>query len=68
MELKVAIDGFDYFDKLLNDFVSFDFNDYATVISEKQAKELFNADSIYFYDLPLYSHIRRNIGSLRKWL
>ena len=30
----------------------FDFNDYVTIIAGKKPREMFNADSIYVYDLP----------------
>jgi hypothetical protein len=37
---------------LNNDSAQFNFNDFVTIISEKKAKEMFNADSIFIYDLP----------------
>lgn len=37
---------------LNNDSAQFNFNDFVTIISGKKAKEMFNADSIYIYDLP----------------
>ncbi len=37
---------------LNNDSAHFNFNDFVTIISGKKAKEMFNADSIYMYDLP----------------
>mgnify|MGYP007025128871 CR=1 FL=1 len=30
----------------------YDFNDYVTIIAGKEAREMFNADSIYIYDMP----------------
>ncbi len=35
-----------------NDSVKFDFNDYVTLVAGKRAHEMFNADSIYIYDIP----------------
>ncbi len=52
-ELKAAIGLFNYFGKPLNDSVSFNFNDYVTILSGKEAVESFNADSIFFYNIPL---------------
>jgi len=52
-ELKTAIGGFDYFGNPLSDTASFEFNDFVTIISGKMAQEMFNADSIYFYNIPL---------------
>lgn len=37
---------------LNTDSAQFNFNDFVTIISGKKAKEIFNADSIYIYDLP----------------
>jgi hypothetical protein len=54
-ELKTAIGGFDYFGNPLNDTTSFDFNDHVTIIAGKKAREMFNADSIFLYNIPLES-------------
>ena len=35
-----------------NDSVKIDLNDYVTIISGKKAHEMFNADTIYIYDIP----------------
>jgi len=37
---------------LNNNSVKIDFDDYVTVIAGKKAREMFNADSIYIYDIP----------------
>jgi hypothetical protein len=37
---------------LNNDSVKFDFNDYVTIVSGKKAGEMFNADSMYIYNIP----------------
>jgi hypothetical protein len=52
-ELKTAIGGFDYLGNPLNDTTSFDFNNYVTVIAGEKARAMFNADSIFFYNIPL---------------
>lgn len=52
-EMKAAIGLFDYFGKPLHDSVSFDFNEHVTIIAGKKARKMFNADSIYIYNLPL---------------
>lgn len=51
--LKTALGlYYSYGNPLNNDTAKFDFNDYVTTIAGKKARELFNADSIYIYDLP----------------
>jgi hypothetical protein len=52
-ELKTAIGGFDYYGKPLHDSISFDFNDYVTIVAGKKARNMFNADTVYFYNIPL---------------
>ncbi len=52
-EIKTAL-GLYYYPNhpLNNDSARFDFNDYVTIISGKKAGEMFNADSIYIYEIP----------------
>ena len=52
-EIKTALGLFYYYHHPLNnDSTRFDFNDYVTIVSGKKAREMFNADSIYMYDIP----------------
>lgn len=44
-EIKAAIGMQD------SDSVSFDFNEHVTIIAGKQVRDMFNADSVYIYDL-----------------
>ena len=52
-EIKTAL-GLYYFPNhpLNNDTAEFSFNDYVTIISGKKAGKMFNADSVYIYDIP----------------
>lgn len=52
-EVKAASGLYDHDGKPLQDSVRFNFNDHVTIIAGRKAKEMFNADSIYIYDLPL---------------
>jgi hypothetical protein len=52
-ELKTALGLYYYPHHHLNqDFVAFDFNNYVKIIGGDKAKQMFNADSIYIYDIP----------------
>jgi hypothetical protein len=52
-ELKTALGLYFHYGSSLNiDTVKFDFNDYVTIIAGKKPREMFNADSIFIYDLP----------------
>ncbi len=52
-ELQAAYGLLDSDGYNLRDTISFDFNKYVTTISGKKALEMFNADSIYLYEIPL---------------
>lgn len=52
-EVKAASGLYDYNGKPLQDSVRFNFNEHVTLITGRKVKEMFNADSIYIYDLPL---------------
>jgi hypothetical protein len=52
-EIKAATGLFHNSGKALHDSVNFNFNDRVTIIAGKKAKEMFNADSIFIYNLPL---------------
>jgi hypothetical protein len=43
---------YSYGHPLNNDSAKFDFNEYVTTVAGKKAREMFNADSIYIYDIP----------------
>lgn len=49
-----------------NDSVKIDLNDYITIISGKKAHEMFNADSVYIYDIPGADSVYFFDGSLEK--
>lgn len=52
-EIKTALGlYYHYGSSLNNDTAKFDFNDYVTIITGKKPREMFNADSIFIYDLP----------------
>ncbi len=52
-EIKTALGLYYSFShRLNNNSTRFDFNDYVTIISGKKAREMFNADSIYIYEIP----------------
>lgn len=52
-EIKTALGlYYSYAHPLNNNSTRFDFNDYVTIIAGKKAREMFNADSIYIYDIP----------------
>ena len=52
-EIKTALGlYYSYGNPLNNDSAKFDFNDYVTIVAGKKAREMFNADSIYIYDIP----------------
>jgi len=52
-EIKTALGlYYSYEHPLNNDSAKFDFNDYVTIVAGKAAREKFNADSIYIYDIP----------------
>jgi hypothetical protein len=52
-EIKTALGLYYRFKHPLNnDSTRFDFNDYVTIIAGKKAHEMFNADSIYIYEIP----------------
>jgi hypothetical protein len=52
-EIKTALGlYYRYAHPLNNNSARFDFNDYVTIIAGKKAREMFNADSIYIYDIP----------------
>ncbi len=52
-EIKTALGLYHYSNHPLNnDSTKFDFNDYVTIVSGKKASEMFNADSIYIYEIP----------------
>jgi hypothetical protein len=52
-EIKTALGLYYYpMHPLNNDSSRFDFNDYVTIVSGKKAGEMFNADSIYIYEIP----------------
>ncbi len=52
-EIKTALGlYYSYAHRLNNNSASFDLNDYVTIISGKKAREMFNADSIYIYEIP----------------
>ena len=52
-ELQAAYGLLDPYGFHLRDSLSFDFDKYVTIIGGKQAREMFNSDSIYFYEIPL---------------
>jgi hypothetical protein len=53
-ELKAATDGYDDTPgKHSKDSIAIDFDKYVTIVSRKKAREMFNADSVYFYEIPL---------------
>lgn len=54
-ELKAAIGLFDYYGRPFHDSVSFDFNEHVTIIAGRHTREMFNADTMYIYDLPMKS-------------
>jgi hypothetical protein len=45
---------YDYRGRPLSDTVHFHFNDHVTLIAGKEAKQMFNADTVYIYNLPLH--------------
>ena len=49
-----------------NDSVKIDLNDYVTIISGKKAHEMFNADTIYIYDIPSADSVYFFDSSLEK--
>ena len=52
-EIKTALGlYYRYAPPLNNNSARFDFNDYVTIIAGKKAREMFNADSIYIYEIP----------------
>ncbi|MGV8090432.1 MAG: hypothetical protein AB2L24_01020 [Mangrovibacterium sp.] len=52
-EIKTALGlYYSYAHPLNNDTTKFDFNDYVTIVAGKKAREMFNADSIYIYEIP----------------
>lgn len=52
-EIKTALGlYYHYGSSLNNDTAKFDFNNYVTIIAGHRPRELFNADSIFIYDLP----------------
>ncbi|MDZ7632902.1 MAG: hypothetical protein U5L72_00060 [Bacteroidales bacterium] len=50
-----------------NDSVIIDTDDYVTVISGKKAHEMFNADTIYIYDIPSADSVYFLDSSLEKY-
>lgn len=52
-EIKTALDlYYCHGHPLNNDSARMDFNGYVTIVAGKKAREMFNADSIYIYDIP----------------
>ncbi|HOT14821.1 MAG TPA: hypothetical protein PK252_08680 [Bacteroidales bacterium] len=52
-EIKTALGlYYGYGHPLNNDSARMDFNGYVTIVAGKKAREMFNADSIYIYDIP----------------
>ena len=52
-EIKTALGlYYSYAHPLNNNSTRFDFNDYVTIIAGEKAREMFNADTIYIYDIP----------------
>jgi hypothetical protein len=52
-EIKTALGlYYSYAHPLNNDSAKFDFNDYVTILAGEKAREMFNADSIYIYEIP----------------
>ena len=52
-EIKTALGlYYSYGHPLNNDSAKFDFSEYVTTVAGKKAREMFNADSIYIYDIP----------------
>jgi len=49
-----------------NDSVKIDLNDYLTIIAGKKAREMFNADTIYIYDIPSADSVYFLDSSLEK--
>lgn len=49
-----------------NDSVKIDLNDYVTIIAGKKAREMFNADTIYIYDMPSADSVYFFDSSLEK--
>ena len=49
-----------------NDSVKIDLNDYVTIIAGKKAREMFNADTIYIYDIPSADSVYFFDSSLEK--
>ena len=49
-----------------NDSVKFDLNDYVTIITGHKPREMFNADSIFIYDLPSADSVYFPDSSLEK--
>lgn len=52
-EVKAATGLYDNAGKPLKDSVHFNFNDHVTIIAGKKPREMFNADTMYIYELPL---------------
>jgi hypothetical protein len=52
-EINTALGLYYYHGSPLNsNTTKLDFNDYVTVLSGKKVREMFNADTLYFYDIP----------------
>ncbi|GAB1453044.1 hypothetical protein MASR2M47_31000 [Draconibacterium sp.] len=53
VEIETALGMYYYHAHPLNsNAIKFDFNEYVTVLSGKKVREMFNADSLYIYDIP----------------
>ncbi len=71
-ELQASTGLFDNTGKPLHDSASINFNEQVTIIAGRKARKMFNADSVFLYDLPLqepymkeYTH--RTSMVLGKW-
>lgn len=70
LELKDNTGLYDYFERPLSDTVHFHFNDHVTIIAGKKPQEMFNADTMYIYDLPLQKPLPKQyvISDLYWWM
>jgi len=66
-EIKTALGLYYFYDHPLNKNSSqFDFNNYVTTIADKKARKMFNADSVYIYEIPGADSIYFLNGPLEK--
>lgn len=66
-EIKTALGLYYSFGHSLNkDSSKFDFNEYVTTVAVKKARKMFNADSVYIYDIPGADSVYFLNGPLKK--